>query len=682
MVKKVSADTIVQEAKDRFKRCVEWEAEARKRFISDRKFANADPDNGWQWEDDIRSSRNIDNRPCLTINKTRQHNLQIINDAKQNKPSISIRPVGDQSTYKAAQVFEGITRHIEYISGGESIYDNATMFQVEAGIGYWRVVTDYADSDTLDQEIYLRRVNDPLSIYMDPDIRELDGSDARFAFVFDDMSRDEFDAKYPQYKDQMPPLTAIGNSNDWLAPEHVRVAEYYRCMEKSDKLITYIDDQGQRQSSRASKLPAEVIEGLIADPQTRVRGVSDSVIEWRLIAGDTVLEKKIWPGKYIPIVRVIGEETVIDGKLDRKGHTRALKDPQRQYNYWSSAAAEFVALQGKSPFVGSVRAIEGLENYWESANIENYSVLPYNDIDDTGQPIAKPERSMPPVMAPAYISGMQVARQELMEVSGQYQAEMGAPSNERSGKAIQERQRQGDNATYHFIDGLAVAIRFTGKILIDLIPKIYDTPRIVRILGEDGSDAAVQLDPDAKQAYQEQQDELGNITRIFNPNVGQYDVQADIGPDYGTKRQETFNAMMQIIQESPEMMSIVGDIMFKAADFPMADELAERLQRMVPAQAMGGPPPELAQAQQQIQQMQGVLEKMTEALADAKKREGVDQYKAETDRIALGKDIDPLALVPAIRQAVMEALGAQLPANIPVIGSQTIPPAPPQAQAA
>lgn len=687
MAERSGTDPVIQEAKDRFKRCQDWESVARKRFVADRKFANADPDNGWQWEDTILSSRNGDNRPCLTINKTRQHNLQIINDAKKNKPEIRIRPVGEGASYKSAQIFQSVARHIEYISNAQTIYDRAVTFAVEGGIGYWRVVTDYADSDSLDQEVFLRAIKDPLSVYLDPDILEADGSDARFAFVFDDVPRDKFAAKWPQYKDCLPTQT-LNNGDDWVDEDHVRVAEYYRRLQKKDKLVSWVDEQGQRQQSKASKLGKEVIAALEADETAdfRARDITEDVIEWKLIAGDKVVDKNIWPGRYIPIVRVLGEETVIEGKLDRKGHTRSMKDPQRQYNYWSSAAAEFVALQGKSPFVAPARAIEGLENYWETANTENHSVLPYNDVSDDGTAIAPPQRANPPVMAPAYISGMQVARQELMEVSGQYESEMGAPGNERSGVAIEARQRQGDTATYHFIDNLAVAIRFTAKILIDLIPRIYDTARIIHLLSSDGSanpeSEPVSVDPQAKQAYTEEKNEQTQVvTRIFNPNVGRYDVQADIGPDFATRRQETFNALMQLVQEDSALLPLVGDILFRAADFAMADEVAERLRHMVPPQALGGPSPEQQQMQQQLEQTQHALQGSVEALADAKKRESVDTYKAETERLKLGSDIDPLALVPVIRKAVMDAIGQQLPSGIPVVGQATQP-TEPQAEAA
>lgn len=667
-------DAIFQEAKRRFKRCEEWEADARKRYIDDRKFANGDDVNGWQWDTAIRTARATDERPCLTINKTRQHCLQVINDARQNKPSVDVRPTGGGASYQAAQVFECITRHIEYISNAQNVYDRATITQVEGGIGYWRIVTDYADSETLDQEIFIRAVKDPLAIYLDPDIREQDGSDAKFAFVYDDLSHEDFKARFPQWKDHLPRSADIGAGNDWLAKDHIRIAEYFRKSTKPDKLVSWVDEQGTRQTMRASKLSPQIVEGLLADPDTRTRAVTNDTIEWFTLVGGEVAERKEWPGAYIPIVRVIGEEVVLEGRMDRKGHVRNLRDPQRQYNFWSSGAAEFVALQTKTPYVAPARAIEGLENYWETANTENHAVLPYNDVDGSGQPIAAPRRAEPPVMAPAFIAGMQTARQELMEVSGQYQAEMGAPSNERSGKAIQERQRQGDNATYHYIDNLAIAIRFTGKILINLIPKIYDTQRVIRILADDGTDMPVQVDPQAPQAYQEQQDAEGNVVqRIFNPNIGRYEVQSDIGPDYGTKRQEAFNAIMQLIGESPEVMQIAGDILFKAADFPMADELAQRFQRMVPAQAMGGPNPEVVQLQGQLQQLQGALQNAVQALAEAKKKGGIEAYKADTERLALAKDIDPLALIPVIRQAVLEAIGAPVSPAVPAVGQALQP---------
>lgn len=636
-------DDIVDQAKKRFTRCETWESNARKLMLEDIKFANADTDNGWQWPNKIKINRDIDERPVLTINKTRQHNLQIINDAKQNKPSVKIRPVGGGATYEASQVFEGIIRHIEYISNAQSAYDTATKFQVEGGLGFLRVVTDYANDESFDQEIFIRRIRDPFTVYLDPDAQEADKSDARFGFVFDDMPKDDFKLAYPDYLDLVGDA-ALGNGDGWIDQDHIRVCEYYRTIEKKDKLLAITDPTtGQVHVIKHSDIPQELRSQAIDDPATKVRNLTLNEIEWYLIAGNEIIDKKKWPGKYIPIIAVIGEEVIVNGEMDRKGHTRALKDPQRIYNYWSSSSVEFVALQGKSPYIAPARAIEGLETYWRTANTSNTSILPYNDIDDEGMPIQMPQRAQPPQIANAYVEGMKIAREEMMEVSGQYQSQFGAPGNEKSGKAINERQRQGDNATYHFIDNLAVSIRYLGKILLDLIPKIYDTKRVLRILAEDGEESQVQLDPKAQAAHQQQAKMHGNAAMaIFNPNVGKYDVMSDVGPAYATKRQEAFNAMTQIVTQAPQLVNVIGDLLFKNADFPGADKIAERLERMVPPQAKGeGPNPEVTQLQQQLQHMTGLLNSMTNQLAEHKlKLTGKDQlrdveiYDAYTKRLS------------------------------------------------
>lgn len=637
-------ERIIAEAQRRFEQCEQWESRARKLFLEDIKFANADADNGYQWPNDIRRNRDIDERPCLTINKTRQHNLQIINDAKQNKPRAAVRPVSNGATFDAAQVYEGIFRHIEYISNASVAYDTATSFQVQGGIGYWRVVTDYLGNDNFDQEIFIRRIKDPLTVYLDPDINEVDGSDARFGFIFDDMPLDEFHATYPEYKD-IGAATTLGNSVGWLDSDHIRVAEYYRRTENKDQLISFIDPRtGEAQLLRRGNIPDEIVNAVVDAPSSKSREIKTWKVEWFLIIGDKVAEKRDWAGEYIPIVRVIGEETIINGELDRKGHTRALRDPQRIYNYWASSAVEHVALQSKTPYIAPAEAIENLEGYWETANTVNHSVLPYNSVTDDGRDIPMPKRQEAPAMATAYIQGMQIAQNEMQMVSGQYEASFGQKSNEASGVAIQERQRKGENANYHFIDNLAIAIRFTGKILIDLIPKIYDTPRVLRIIGEDGEESHVQLDPQAAQAYQEHHaKEQADVAAIFNPSVGRYDVEADIGPAYATRRQEAFNAISQILSQAPALVGTIGDILFKAADFPMADEIAERMERMVPPQAKGeGAPPAVMELQNQLKHMQGLLADMTQELGEERLRlkakdaqKDVDVYDAITKRMGI-----------------------------------------------
>lgn len=620
---------IIAEAKRRFNRAETWEGTARRRYLQDLKFVNGDAYNHYQWPNEVYTDRDGADRPCLTVNKTRQHCLQIINDARQNKTQVRIKPVGDQATYDAAQIYEGLVRRIEYLSNADAIYSLATRHQVHGGIGYWRIVTEYTSNepneDAFNQEILLKPVVDPLTIFLDPDIEQQDGSDARFGFVFKRLSKDLFKAQYPQYADKLNDAP-LGYEDTWTTEDQVMIAEYFRKTQSRDELIAFTDEStGQQQTLRMSelkKLGKDAVKLITESPGTRKRAITEDKVEWFKIIGEEIVGRRDWPGKYIPIVRVIGEETIIDGELDRKGHVRALVDPQRMYNYNASAEVEYGALQSKSPYLAPVQAIEGLETYWTTANTVNHSVLPYNHKDDEGNDIPSPERATPPGTAAAYIEGMQAAANDMMLVSGQYQENVGQESNAKSGIAIQERQRQGDNATYHYIDHLAMAIRFTGKIIIDLAPKIYDTPRVLKILQEDGTELHVKVDPSLPQAHQQIEDaEEAQISAVFNPKMGAYEVQADVGPAFATRRQEAFNALSQIAAQNPQLMMLIGDLVLKAADFPMADEAAERLKNMVPPQALGtGPSPAETQLQQQNQALHGLLSKMTEELTDAKSK--------------------------------------------------------------
>lgn len=619
-------DPVLAEAKKRFTKAQAWFASARPRWLDDYKFANADAKNGYQWPSKEKRTRDLEDRPTLTINKTRQHNLQIINDAKKNKPAVTVRATGNGATFESAQVFEDVIRHIEYQSNASVHYDRATTFQVNAGMGCLRVVTRYVDEASFDQDIYICGVPDPLTVYWDPDAREPDKSDANFWFLFDDMDRSEFERKYPKYKDDAG--QNVLSDDGWMTSDKVRRAEYFRRVEVPDVLYAAPDSQGQMQYIRKSDLGkegADLAKALEARPEVRSRDTTLTRVEYYMIVGDSIIVEESYPkvkylGKHIPLVPVIGEETIIDGIMDLKGHTRALIDPQRMYNYWSSSAVEYGALQGKTPWIAPVEAIEELEEKWNNANTKNWSVLPYNSKAEDGTEIKAPMRTDPPQAAPVALAGLQIAQQEFGLVSGQYESSFGQQGNERTGKAINERQRQAETATYHYVDGLGIAIRQVGKILMDLIPKIYDTKRLIQAMGVDNTDYAVDIDPKQQEAFVKRLDHDQKVAqRIFNPNVGRYEVQADIGPGYATRREEAFNAFTLLLTQAPQLVSIIGDILLKAGDFPMADEAAQRLRRMVPAAALGeGPSATEMGLQQQVQQLTKLL---TEVMQESAKNE-------------------------------------------------------------
>lgn len=668
---------LIRQAKEDFKQAYDWEAQARLNFEYDYKFANGDTHNKYQWDNELITARELDDKPCLTINKVQQHNLMVINDAKQNKPGVRIRPVGDDASFEGAQIYQELIYHIEYISNAENVYDSAVTFQVEAGWGYWRIDTDYISDNSFDQELYIRHVKDPRCVYLDPDINEIDGSDARWGIIFEDMDKKLFNKKYPKFAGAVGTSTLDNVGDAWVTQNQVRVALYYYKEEKEDKLVHWIGpNDGIQVISKESELDEQqtmLLQAIRKDGkqakelyQYKERNIVTNDIHWCKIAGDRVIEGPTrWLGKYIPIVRVIGTETVIDGILDRKGHTRALINAQQIYNFMSSSNVEWISTQTKAPYVAPSAAIEGFEEYYKTANRVNHSYLPFNAYDDEGNPLPAPQRNMGVQGGQGYVQQLQVAQNEMMMASGQYQAQFGENENAKSGVAINARQRQGDRATYHFIDNQAIAIRLTGKMLIDLIPKVYDTPRIKKILAQDGTRMNVQIDTQAPQELQNAGDPANPLMDngmkvkeyVFNPDFGMYDIQADTGPSYATKRMETVNILTQLMSADPEIAKIGSDILFKNMDFPGADVLAQRLYKMLPPNITGeGLPPQVeatmhqasnmiqklqaenAQLQQQLQEKQTKLTQDGQRIDLDFRRESAVQaredYKAETDRVA------------------------------------------------
>lgn len=657
---------IVTEAKERFRRCMSWEEESRKRFLDDIKFANGDPDNGYQWPDALRKSRDFDAKPCLTINKTFQHNLLIINDIAQNMPTSDVHPVGDEGSYESAKIFEDVIRHIEYQSNATSAYETAVEHMVAGGVGYWRYRTRYAHEDSFDQEIFIERIKDALQVSIDPDCKEFDCSDAEYAFVFAMFTTDEFKKKYPQW-DGVLSTEGVGEGDGWVSPENIRLCEYYRKEYIEDELWAIPDEQGgETRVIRKSEIPNERLqEEARSRPGFRSRSVKVPKVMWYLLAGQQVIDSTEIPSQYIPVVRIVGWETIIDGKVDRKGHTRQLKDPARMYNYWASSAVEHVVLQSKTPYVGDLRSFEGLEKYWENANKENFAYLPYNGVGDDGNPIQAPQRQQPPVMASGYIQGLENAANEMAMVSGQYQNQFGAPGPEEAGVAIQMRRRQGGVSTFHFSNHFASGIRFGTKILLDMIPRVYDTKRVIETMAQDGQRSSVVVDPSSKQPVQKKQVNAEMAQIIFNPKIGKYDVVAEAGPNYQTRREEAFAAMSNIIGQSPELMKIAGDLLFKSADFPMADEISQRLARTIPdALRTGTPNPQVVQLQQQVQKLEQMLGMAKMALKEKADKTGVEEYRAETDRLHALIDhpaLDPREIRLLIQQEVAKLADGLLP---------------------
>lgn len=620
----------VEVARQRFQRAKELLGTLRQQAIEDTRFALGDSDNQWQWPEDVYSNRAaISGKPCLTINVTAQHCNQIINAIRQNRPSARVTPVDGEADKKTAVILGGMLRSIQSYSNADTAHDIAAEHAVYGGEGFWRVLTEYEGEDSFDQVITIKPLTDPQLVYIDPDAIEPDRSDAKWGMLFEDLSRDAFREEYPD----LDVSSWVEDAQGWNSKDRVRRAEYFYKECEKDELLKLADGT----ILRASELPA----GVTVDGQTlRLPGGEIAIVARRdttrdvwywckLVGGESEpMDKQVWPGRYLPIITVVGKELKVNGELVRKGIVRDLKDSARMVNYSYSAAVETVALQNKVPYLASAESIAGFEDIWGAANIENRAYLPYNERDMEGNPLQMPQRQAPAAMASAQVQMLQLSVEQMRASSGQQNANFGIRSEAASGVGIQRLKAQGEVATFHFPDNLARALKYEAKVIIDLIPKLYDTRRVVRILGLDGKESAAVLDPEMPEPHAELGDDEADIKEAFNPLVGRYDVAIDTGPSYQTQRQEAADALTTLTQSNPQIMAVAGDIVMRSYDFPMADELAKRLEMTLPPALQKKDknplPPQVEQAMQQMQQQ---IQQMGEALNNASQQ--VDGLEAE-----------------------------------------------------
>jgi hypothetical protein len=628
----LSDEDLIHIAKERFKLCSEHESENRKEELDDLRFMVGD-----QWPLDIKTARTLDMRPCLTINRIPQFVRQVTNDQRQNRPSIKVNPVDDDATKDTAKVFEGIIRHIEYNSHADVAYDVAFESAVKSGIGYFRIVTDYVDEMSFQQQINIKQVKDRFAVHLDPYYQEPDGSDANFGFISEDVSRDEFKAQFPDSKlSTMAEWEALGKSTEgWVNLSSVRVAEYYyKVFESTDILL--LSDQSVMTKKDFDKLP----DGL----PSHIRVVSERTslvpkIKWIKINGLEILDRAEILGKWIPIIPVVGEEQTIEGKRILSGIIRHAKDPQRMYNIWKSAQAEMIALAPKAPYVGAAGSFEGFEDKWKTANTKNHAFLEYNPQGINGQPNPPPQRNAvePPIQALTLASGE--AADDMKATTGVYDATLGNRSNEQSGIAIQRRNTQSQISNFHFMDNLSRSIRHAGRILLNWIPQVLDTAQAARIIGEDGEVDFAKIN----QVFQEAGEDKAHFL-----DVGNYDVAISTGPSYETKRQEATASMLDLAKAIPQAMQMGLDLIVKSMDWPGSDILAERIKKSLPPQITADDkdqkaiPPQVQQQMQQLSQQNQMLVQELNKTSQLIEQKSLEL--ASKERIALSQQKTQLAI--------------------------------------
>jgi hypothetical protein len=643
-------DEIVKLASERFKDSVEAESENRAWMLDDLRFVYMAEQ--YQWPESVRQERERQKRPCLVINRMPQFIRQVVNDSRQNRPSIKVSGVDSQADPKTAEIFSGLVRHIERNSDADIAYDTAVESAIACGVGYFTIGTEYASEGGFEQELTIDRVVYPFSIYADCDSEAGDSSDWKYAFqiVTGDRAKLEKQYKTKEMKSWQDGGTGDTTDDDG---DQIRLARYWKVTEDEKTLLLLTNGGTLTEDELTQDVYAAMQAAGVGVVEGRSRKIVIPKVSLHVLSGDAELETSEWAGRYIPIVPVYGSEFWLDGKRYFKSLIRDAKDPQRMLNYWRTASTELVALAPKAPWVGPKGFMKSSANKWKNANTENYSALEYDEVPSGNIPQRQPFAGMP---AGALQEAMN-AQDDIKSVTGLYDASLGARSNETSGRAIMARQREGDISTFHFQDNLVRAIRHAGRILIDLIPRVYDTPRVVRIVGVDGSSEQVQVN----QPTVAEDDDGNPIQAIYDLSVGRYDLTVSAGPSYTTQRQESAVQMTEAIRAVPVAAPVILPHMFKAFDWPGAEEVAKDLEKLAPGNQNN--PEQLAQAMQQAQQMgQQAQEAMAQVQAG---QQQIEQGKAELK--TMSEQIKTQAANLKTQEANFKAMQAEFQAEVATV---------------
>ena len=618
----LEAEDFIADAREKFKRAAEWEEDNRACAIDDIKFARL----GEQWDETVAKARQDQRRPCLTLSEFNSFIRQVVNEARANRPSIQCVPADNNADKDTAEIMSGLIRNIEVSSDADIAYDTAVDSAVSGGFGYFRINIAETSGDNFDRDITIERIADAMTVYGDPDSEAADSSDWNCAFIVKRMHQDDFEKQYGDAEQvDWEGLKEVGAP--WFDDEHVMVAEYWHREQVEREIVALSDGTSVDADEYQERAQEYQMAGIMPVGSDTVK--AHKVTQY-IMTGKEVLDTVEWPGKYIPIVPVYGDEVWVDGKRHLRSLIHDAKDAGREKNYWRSYAAEVVALAPKVPYIGKRGAFAADPEGWSSIND---LMLPYLEYEGPERPTRDGFASLPA----AEMQQAMAATDDLKAIIGIHSPSLGERSGADSGIAIRSLQRQADVGTFHFLDNLNRSIRHAGRILIDLIAKVYTTERMVRILGEDMAPTQAQLQPGAppqdQQAMMAQQaQQVGQkFSRVYDLTAGKYDLVVKSGPAYGTQREYARAEMAELIGQMGEVAAkLIGPLYLRNCDWPGADEIADKLEAMNEAEMGGGqqqPDPQMMAAFQQMQQQ---LQQLAQENAALKQQFEIESAKAQT----------------------------------------------------
>ncbi len=604
---------------------------------------------GEQWPEELLEARKgqpgngkmppLPARPTITINKVREPVRHVLNEERQADMGIEVVPADDFEGLVGPidpteiELREGFLRRIQRQSHAKDARTWAFERAVIAGRGYYGVLTQYVPGKSFDQEIVLQRFYDQSSVGLDPEHEQPDGSDADWAFGGGvNLPLARFKQEYPDAK-----ASAYADADWRLAEEQepgwflsdgeqrfVRVVNYYYTTRTTRELVQL--------ETGAVVWEDELVpesKPVVTDRRT----VTTPTITWAKVAGHDVLDETEWPGKYIPIVKVMGDEMQ---PYDKQHRAMGMVEPaigsNRGFNYMVSKEVETVGLAPIPPWIMAEGQMEGHEAAWQASATRAITALQYRQKDLDGMPAPPPTRTQVDVPIQAIAIAIREFDQAIKTTTGIPDATLGnIDPSLKSGKAIQALLAQAQRGTSNYLDNLARSITYEAQIINDLLPKVYGRPgRLARILNTQGETQAVLLhQPFTLQGPEGQQRPVAvppgqpappeAKTYKLTPDAN-FNIAIKVTKSYDTRREEEANTIGQLIAAEPQLMGVFGDLYFKYQDGPGHEEMEQRARAVLvpPVQALlSGKDQVPPQAQALIAQGQQAIQALTQELQKA-----------------------------------------------------------------
>lgn len=508
-----------------------------------------------QWDPTAKADRAAKRRPCLTHNKVRKFVAQVANRQRMNRLAMDTVPVDDLADKEIALLFDGHLRQIENQSDADVIYATQGEKALAGGWGYWRILTKFAD-DSFEQEIYIEGIDNQFSVHLDPE--------GNYGFIRKPLLEAEFKEQYPNAEPTDFDQSSFGEDYGlWFEGERVYIAEYF-------KKVSYTKTIAQvLRPNEVTPIVVELTDKITEEELkskgytvVKTRSFKSKKVKWYKITGHDILEEEDWVGNEIPIIEVKGDEVDISGKKYKRSLIRDARGPQILYNFSVTSLAEKISAVPKAPYLVTPDMIKGHEDMWDDANIENYPYLVVNETQ-----MGMPKREQGAMLDSGFTGLLNIGDNDIKDTMGLYSSFSGEPSNERSGKAINARRQGSETGTFHFADNLARAILETARQIIYMIPRVYDTERTIRILGEDGT-------AETMVTINQKVNINGEDIIINDLTIGKYDVREGIKA-WSTRRQEALGGMTEAMQYAPSLAHIIAPLLFKYQDWPGAEEIAQ-----------------------------------------------------------------------------------------------------------